>query len=101
MNDKPIRWIVDDALSLFSAKAGAAPNTTRYSRPAKFGRGPKGEVWKCINPSAFIELMPGNIERQALFLIITIYAVKASALHLGQALEDVMSNNKGSIENGS
>jgi len=102
LNDKPIRWIVDDALKFVQreSRRGAQYDGVILD-PPKFGRGPKGEVWevyKSLPP--LLNLCRGILSAKPLFLIITIYAVKASALHLGQALEDVMSNNKGSIENG-
>ena len=102
LNDKPIRWIVDDALKFVQRESRRG---ARYDGilldPPKFGRGPKGEVWevyKSLPP--LLDLCRGLLSNQPLFLIMTIYAVKASALHLGQVLEDVMSKNKGSVERG-
>jgi 23S rRNA (cytosine1962-C5)-methyltransferase len=102
LEDKPIRWIVDDALKFVQRenRRGAQYDGIILD-PPKFGRGPKGEVWevyKSLPP--LLDLCRGLLSNQPLFLIITVYAVKASALHLGQALEDVMSKNKGNIESG-
>jgi 23S rRNA (cytosine1962-C5)-methyltransferase len=35
-----------------------------------------------------------------LFVVATIYAVKASALHVGQALQEMMSKFEGTVESG-
>ena len=47
LNDRPIRWIVEDALT-FVRREGRRSN--RYDAivldPPRFGRGPKGEMWK-------------------------------------------------------
>jgi len=47
-----------------------------------------------------LELCCAVLSDTPLFLIVTVYAVKASAIHLGQALQDVMSKSKGSVESG-
>ena len=102
LNDKPIRWIVDDALKFVQreSRRGAQYDGILLD-PPKFGRGPKGEVWEVYKslPHLF-ELCRAVLSDTPLFLIVTVYAVKASAIHLGQALQDVMSKSKGSVESG-
>jgi len=102
LNDKPIRWIVDDALKFVQreSRRGAQYDGIILD-PPKFGRGPKGEVWEVYKSLPnLLELCRAVLSDKPLFLIITVYAVKASAIHLGQALQDVMSNSKGSVESG-
>jgi 23S rRNA (cytosine1962-C5)-methyltransferase len=90
MEDQPIRWIVDDALKFVRREARRG---VQYDGlildPPKFGRGPKGEVWE------FFELFPTLLEecRQALsprplFVVITAYAIRASALSLHYGVQD-------------
>jgi 23S rRNA (cytosine1962-C5)-methyltransferase len=97
-----IRWILDDALK-FVQREGR--RNSCYDGlildPPKFGRGPKGEVWE------FYKLIPDLLEscRQILspdpcFVIITAYAVKASALTLYNALEEMMAEKKGKVSAG-
>jgi 23S rRNA (cytosine1962-C5)-methyltransferase len=47
LSESPIRWIVDDALAFLKREARRG---YRYDAmvldPPKFGRGPKGEIWK-------------------------------------------------------
>lgn len=99
---KPVRWIVDDALKFVQreARRGAKYDGIILD-PPKFGRGPKGEVWEVYKSlpellAACKEVMSGS----PLFLILTVYAVKASAVHVGQALEEMMRNRGGSVERG-
>ena len=102
LNDKPIRWIVDDALKFIQRedRRGAQYDGIVLD-PPKFGRGPKGEVWEVYKSLPnLLELCCAVLSDKPLFLIITVYAVKASAIHLGQALQDVMSKSKGSVESG-
>jgi 23S rRNA (cytosine1962-C5)-methyltransferase len=51
--------------------------------PPKFGRGPKGEVWEFFD--LFPRLMTACLDilsAQPLFLVVTAYAIRASALSL-------------------
>jgi 23S rRNA (cytosine1962-C5)-methyltransferase len=69
--------------------------------PPKFGRGPKGEVWKIE------EMLPKLLERvkkvlsnRPLFVILTSYAIDSSSLPLGYALSEMMKNHEGNVETG-
>ncbi|MCD6356727.1 MAG: class I SAM-dependent methyltransferase, partial [Anaerolineaceae bacterium] len=47
MSNKPIRWIVDDALKFIQRENRRGKKYDAVIMdPPKFGRGPKGEVWK-------------------------------------------------------
>lgn len=99
LHNKPIRWIVDDALKFVRREIH---RNNRYDGiildPPKFGRGPKGEVWE------FYKLLPILLDAciQALslhprFLILTAYAVKASAITLYGLCQEMMSKFQGEI----
>ena len=69
--------------------------------PPKFGRGPKGEVWE------FYKLIPELLQpaarcsaEQPRFVLLTAYAVKASALTLHYALEEMMAGCHGQTDAG-
>lgn len=102
LTEKPIRWIVDDALKFVQREVRRG---TRYDGilldPPKFGRGPKGEIWEVYKslPDLF-SACRAILSERPLFFVTTVYAVKASALHVGQALEEVMHGFKGSVERG-
>ncbi|PWH19630.1 MAG: SAM-dependent methyltransferase [Anaerolineae bacterium] len=100
--DKPIRWIVDDALKFLKREIRRG---VRYDGmildPPKFGRGPKGEVWE------FFDLLPNLLElcRQALsprprFFVLTAYAIQASALSLYYAVQDFLALQGGEFSCG-
>jgi 23S rRNA (cytosine1962-C5)-methyltransferase len=102
LGEKPIRWIVDDALKFVEREARRG---TKYNGivldPPKFGRGPKGEVWEVYKslPDLF-SACKAVLSDNPLFVITTVYAVRASALHVGQALEEIMRGWKGVMERG-
>jgi 23S rRNA (cytosine1962-C5)-methyltransferase len=100
--DKPVRWIVDDALKFIQREAR---RNSQYEGiildPPKFGRGPKGEVWE------FYKLIPELLEAcfqvlapEPLFLMLTAYAVKASSLTLYFAVKEMMDSFNGQTLSG-
>jgi len=102
MADKPIRWLVDDAAK-FAARE--VRRQRRYDGiildPPKFGRGPEGEVWRLE------EGLPGLIadcarllDQDSRFLVLTVYAVRMSALAIGELLRQVTAHLGGRIECG-
>ena len=102
LTDKPIRWIVDDALKFVQreARRGAKYNGIILD-PPKFGRGPKGEVWEIYKSMpTLLEACRACLSKDPLFVVTTIYAVRASAIHVAQAMEDMMSGFEGKIEMG-
>jgi len=102
LQDKPIRWLVDDALKFVQREARRG---VKYDGvlldPPKFGRGPKGEVWEVYK--SLPELMHSCREvlsDRPLFVIVTIYAVKASAVHLYFTLDEMMKGFGGKLDCG-
>ena len=102
LKENKIRWIIDDALKFVQREARRG---TTYDGiildPPKFGRGPKGEVWE------FYKLIPHLLQScrevlsdKPLFVVLTAYAVKASALTLYFALQETMSKWHGSTSAG-
>jgi 23S rRNA (cytosine1962-C5)-methyltransferase len=102
MADHPIRWLVDDAAK-FAARE--VRRGKRYDGiildPPKFGRGPAGEVWRLE------EGLPGLIadcarllDTDSRFLVLTVYAVRMSALAIGELLRQVTAHLGGTIECG-
>ena len=92
LEDRPIRWIVEDALKFVQREAC---RESRYDGilldPPKFGRGPKGEVWEIYKSLPdLLEACRAVLSAQPVFVIASVYAVRASALHVAQALQDVL-----------
>jgi len=100
--ERPVRWIVDDALKFVEreARRGSFYDGLILD-PPKFGRGPKGEVWE------FYKLIPALMQacRKALspsplFIVLTAYAIRTSALSLYYAMEEMMADFKGELSCG-
>ncbi|MHB8807379.1 MAG: class I SAM-dependent methyltransferase [Anaerolineaceae bacterium] len=102
LNEKPIRWIVDDALKFVKREAR---RQNFYDAivldPPKFGRGPNGEVWEFYKyfPS-LLQACEELLNSQASFMLLTAYAVKASALTLLRAMQERMQKRAGTITAG-
>jgi 23S rRNA (cytosine1962-C5)-methyltransferase len=102
MSDAPIRWLVDDAVK-FTARE--VRRGRRYDAilldPPKFGRGPDGERWQLEEDLPRLiadcrQLLDAN--SRALFL--TVYAVRMSALALGELLAQAFADLPGRVECG-
>lgn len=102
MSAYPVRWLVDDA-SKFAARE--VRRGRRYDGiildPPKYGRGPEGEVWRLE------EDLPGLIadcvrllDDRSRFLVLTVYAVRMSALAIGELLRQATAHLGGRVEMG-
>ena len=90
--EAPMRVIEDDALKFLEREAKRG---NKYDAiimdPPKFGRGPKGEVWKIEEMLPKLLLAVRKVlSDKPLFVILTSYAVDVSSLSLGYALEEMM-----------
>jgi len=102
LSDKPVRWLVDDALK-FVQREGRRGNHYEglILDPPKFGRGPKGEVWEVYKSlPRLLQACRAILSDRPLFVVMTIYAVQASALHAGQVLADLLQDLGGKVEQG-
>jgi len=102
MGDRPIRWIVDDA-GKFAARE--VRRRRRYDAilldPPKFGRGPNNERWQLEEGLAPLltdcrQLL--DADSRALFL--TVYAVRLSALAIGELVAQIFADLPGAVECG-
>jgi 23S rRNA (cytosine1962-C5)-methyltransferase len=102
MSDRPIRWLVDDAAK-FTARE--VRRERRYDGivldPPKFGRGPDGEIWRLEDH------LPGLIadcrkllDEKSRFLVLTVYAVRMSALAIAELLRQATVDLGGTVEAG-
>lgn len=99
LEDKPIRWIIDDALKFIQREAR---RKARYDGlildPPKFGRGPKGEVWEAFDMLPdLLAACRAILSPDPCFLVITAYAIRASALCLYYAVREVMADLPGEL----
>lgn len=100
--DAPIRWILDDAAKFVAreVRRGKTYHVILID-PPKFGRGPEGEVWDLFQG------LPPLLKNAAQLLapdraamILTVYAIRASALAFEQLAADVLSERGGQLSAG-
>jgi 23S rRNA (cytosine1962-C5)-methyltransferase len=102
LSDRPVRWIVEDALKYVQREARRGNHYEGLILdPPKFGRGPQGEVWE------FFDLLPillkacrAVLSPQPLFVALTAYAIRASALSLYYSLQEMLSEYPGRLSAG-
>ena len=100
--ERPIRWIVDDA-SKFTARE--VRRGRRYDGilldPPKFGRGPTGEVWRLEeNLAPLLADCRRLLDENSRFLVLTVYAVRMSALSIGELVRQMLGDLGGTVEMG-
>jgi 23S rRNA (cytosine1962-C5)-methyltransferase len=102
LEDKPIRWLLDDAVKFVQREARRGGKYEGILLdPPKFGRGPKGEVWEVYKSlPSLLQDCRAILNDKPLFVIVTVYAVRAPAIHIGQALAEMMSGLGGTIDCG-
>ena len=102
MEDRPIRWLVDDAAK-YAAREVRRGN--RYDGiildPPKFGRGPKNETWRIEEGLApLVRDCRSLLDNDSRFLFLTVYAVRMSSLSLAGLFDEVFTGLPGTIEHG-
>lgn len=102
LENLPMRVMVED-VKKFLEREGKRGN--KYDAiimdPPKFGRGPKGEIWKLERDlPTLLSQIKKILSDNPLFVIINSYAVESSALSLGYLLEEMMSSFSGDIVTG-
>jgi 23S rRNA (cytosine1962-C5)-methyltransferase len=102
MEQRPIRWLVDDAAK-FAARE--VRRGKRYDGiildPPKFGRGPEGEVWRLEEGlPPLVADCRRLLDGDSRFLFLTVYAVRMSSLALGGLLAERLADLAGTIEHG-
>lgn len=102
LSDAPIRWILDDAAKFVAreVRRGKTYHAVLID-PPKFGRGPEGEVWDLFQG------LPGLMKNAAQLLaadtsalVLTVYAIRASALAFEQLAADVLAGRGGRLTAG-
>jgi len=102
LDKMPMRIITDDVMKFLEKEIKRG---NKYDAiimdPPKFGRGPKGEIWKIEEDLPKLLLQVRKVlSDKPLFVILNSYAINSSSLSLGYALEDAMFDVKGEISSG-
>ncbi len=100
--DKPIRWLVDDAVK-FTARE--VRRGRRYDGiildPPKYGRGPEGEVWRLEEDLAgLVANCRALVDERSAFVFLTVYAIRMSALAIGELMAQAFGDLPGTVEAG-
>jgi 23S rRNA (cytosine1962-C5)-methyltransferase len=102
MSERPVRWLVDDAAKFVAREVR---RERRYDGiildPPKYGRGPEGEVWKLEEGlPALIADCRRLLDADSRFLVLTVYAVRMSALAIGELLNQALGDLGGKVDCG-
>ena len=97
LEDRPIRWIVDDCAKFVEREIRRG---RRYDAiimdPPSYGRGPSGEVWKLEeNLYPFVELVSGVLSDDPLFVILNSYTTGLAPSVLTYILQSVVGGRFG------
>ena len=97
--EKPIRWIVDDAMKFAGREVRReAQYDGIILEPPKFGRGPKGEVWDVYRSlPRLVQACRQLLSLSPAFVLLTLYAVPASAIHLQQLMAEMTADRGGRL----
>ena len=99
MSDRPVRWLIDDAAK-FTARE--VRRGRRYDGiildPPKYGRGPEGEVWHLERDLApLLANVRALVDRDSSFVFLTVYAIRMSALAIGELMAQRFGDLPGTV----
>ena len=100
--DAPIRWVVDDALKFMRREVRRG---RRYDGiildPPKYGRGPEGEVWELYRDlPELLALARSLLDAKSAFLVLTVYAIRMSAVAIAELATEALAGLGGTITAG-
>ena len=98
----PIRFLVEDALNFVKREIR---RNNKYDGiildPPKYGRGPNGEKWKIEdNLLNLLELIQKLLSHNAIFVVLTSYAIRSSHMSLYYLLKSGLNLNQGAFSSG-
>ena len=97
LEDRPIRWIVDDCAKFVEREIRRGRKYDAIIMdPPSYGRGPSGEIWKLEKDLyPFVELVAGVLSDDPLFVIINSYTTGLAPSVLGYILDSVVGKKYG------
>jgi len=98
----PIRFLVEDALNFVKREIR---RNNKYDGiildPPKYGRGPNGEKWKIEDDLLnLLELIQKLLSPNAIFVVLTSYAIRSSHMSLYYLLKSGLNLNHGTFSSG-
>ena len=97
LQDKPIRWIIDDCAKFVEReiKRGRKYDAIIMDPPS-YGRGPSGEIWKLEKDLyGFIQLCSGVLSDDPLFVVINSYTTGLAPSVVGYISDSIFSQKYG------
>ena len=97
LEDRPIRWIVDDCAKFVEReiKRGRKYDAVIMDPPS-YGRGPSGEIWKLEKDLyPFVQLVSGVLSDNPLFFIINSYTTGLAPSVLGVIMDTIITKKHG------
>jgi 23S rRNA (cytosine1962-C5)-methyltransferase len=102
LQDAPIRWILDDARKYVARDVRRAKTYhIILVDPPKFGRGPEGEIWDFFtHMPALLRDCAALLAPKYAALIVTSYAIRASALAIDGLARECLVGRPGTFDTG-
>ncbi|ADE39639.1 class I SAM-dependent methyltransferase [Candidatus Puniceispirillum marinum] len=102
MQDAPIRFITDDAMRFVEREIRRGRHYDGIIMdPPKYGRGPKGEFWRIEDDlPALLKACRNLLSDNPLFMVLTIYAIRASSLAAHYAMAEAVNGLGGTVTSG-
>jgi 23S rRNA (cytosine1962-C5)-methyltransferase len=102
LDQAKVRWLLDDAAKFVArdVRRGKTYHVILVD-PPKFGRGPEGEVWDLFKnlPDLLGDVAKMLAPKDAA-MVLTVYAIRASALAFDQLLRDALNGKGGAFDTG-
>lgn len=102
LDQAKVRWLLDDAAKFVArdVRRGKTYHVILVD-PPKFGRGPEGEVWDLFKnlPDLLGDIAKLLAPKDAA-MVLTVYAIRASALAFDQLLRDALNGKGGAFDTG-
>lgn len=104
LDDKPIRWICEDALKFVQREVRRGNNyEIILLDPPAYGRGPNGEVWQLFDHLPdMLDACRDLMSDRPVMMVLTAYAIRASFFAMHESMMDCFTGYKmhGLIESG-
>jgi len=102
LQDAPIRYITDDCQKFVARELRREKQYDGIILdPPKYGRGPKGEVWRLEEDlPALLKDCANLLSDEALFMVLTIYAIRTSTLACHSAMAEALASRPGHLTSG-
>lgn len=102
LQEARIRYITDDCMKFVAREIRRGNHYDGIILdPPKYGRGPKGEIWRLEEQlPELLSLCASLLSEDAIFMILTIYAIRTSTLATHSAVAEALSGRDGKITSG-